>query len=110
VRPYYESGGVTLYCGDYRDVLPTLVTSSVLHFPNARGGRSLHPTQKNLELVKWLVRTYSKRKQLVLDPFAGSGTTLVAAQATGRRAIGVERDERFCEIAAERLRREESIR
>jgi site-specific DNA-methyltransferase (adenine-specific) len=76
---------------------------SVLRFPNARGGRSLHPTQKNLELMKWLVRTYSKRNQVVLDPFSGSGTTLLAAQEAGRRAIGVEREERFCEIAAARL-------
>lgn len=78
---------------------------SILRFPNARQGKSLHPTQKPLDLMLWLVRTYSNRRHLVLDPFAGSGTTLVAAKNTGRRAIGVEREERFCEVAANRLRK-----
>jgi site-specific DNA-methyltransferase (adenine-specific) len=79
---------------------------SVIRFPNARGARSLHPTQKNLELMEWLVRTYSNRGQVVLDCFAGSGTTLVAALRNGRRAIGLDSSEKFCEITAERLRRE----
>ncbi len=79
---------------------------SVIRFTNARGARSLHPTQKNLELMEWLVRTYSNRGQVVLDCFAGSGTTLVAALRNGRRAIGVDSSEKFCEITAERLRRE----
>ncbi|MGH9942833.1 MAG: DNA-methyltransferase [Pyrinomonadaceae bacterium] len=78
---------------------------SVLRFGNARAGRSFHPTQKNLELMRWLVRTYSNRGQVILDSFCGSGTTLLAARQDGRRAIGIEREERFCEIAAERLTR-----
>jgi site-specific DNA-methyltransferase (adenine-specific) len=81
---------------------------SVLRFPN-RTGRSLHPTQKPLELIMWLMRTYSNRGQMVLDPFAGSGTTLVAAQRLGRRAIGVEREEAYCRTAAERLTREAGL-
>lgn len=78
---------------------------SILRFQNARGSKSLHPTQKPLALVTWLLRTYSHRGDLVLDPFIGSGTTLEAAQALGRRAVGIELDERYCEIAANRLRK-----
>ncbi len=75
-----------------------------MRFNNARGSKSLHPTQKPLPLVSWLTRTYSNRDDLVLDPFIGSGTTLVAAQEQGRRAVGIELEERYCEIAANRLR------
>jgi site-specific DNA-methyltransferase (adenine-specific) len=77
---------------------------SILRFSKPLGTKSLHPTQKPLELMRWLVRSYSRPRQQVLDPFIGSGTTLVAAQMTGRRAIGVDVEERFCEIAANRLR------
>jgi site-specific DNA-methyltransferase (adenine-specific) len=77
---------------------------SILRFRKPLGSQSLHPTQKPLELMLWLVRSYSKPRQQVLDPFVGSGTTLVAARMTGRRAIGVDTDEGYCEIAANRLR------
>jgi site-specific DNA-methyltransferase (adenine-specific) len=76
---------------------------SVLRFSNEPRSRSLHPTQKPLDLILWLMRSYSNRNHLVLDPFVGSGTTLVAAKMSGRRAIGIEKEERFCEIAARRV-------
>ncbi|HKO43345.1 MAG TPA: site-specific DNA-methyltransferase [Pyrinomonadaceae bacterium] len=79
---------------------------SILRFSKPLGQRSLHPTQKPLELTTWLVRSYSHPRNLVLDPFVGSGTTLVAAKKTGRRAIGIDANEQFCEIAAKRLQQE----
>ena len=63
-----------------------------------------HKNEKPLGLMKRLVRWLSDEGQAVLDPFCGSGTTLVAAKQLGRRAIGVEINERYCEIAANRLR------
>ncbi|OLE52678.1 MAG: hypothetical protein AUG51_17045 [Acidobacteria bacterium 13_1_20CM_3_53_8] len=79
---------------------------SIIRFPNARCGKSLHPTMKPLHLIEFLIRSYSNRGHLVLDPFVGSGTTLLATKRTGRRAIGIEREEKYCEIAAKRLRGE----
>lgn len=75
----------------------------VLDFPNRNGAKSLHPTQKNLDLVRWLVLTYTNLNEIVLDPFAGSGTTLVACQQAGRQAIGFELSPQYCEIAQTRL-------
>lgn len=67
-------------------------------------GKSWHPTAKPLALLESLVQTYSDPDTTILDPFAGSGTTLIAALKTGRRAVGIELNEKYCEIAAERLR------
>jgi site-specific DNA-methyltransferase (adenine-specific) len=60
-----------------------------------------HPTQKPISLMLRLLSLYSGVP--VLDPFMGSGTTLVAAKRMGRRAIGIEIEERYCEIAVKRL-------
>lgn len=65
-------------------------------------GRRLHPTQKPVAVMRWCLTLCPPG--LVLDPFAGSGTTLVAAKSVGRRSIGVEVEERYCEVAANRLR------
>ena len=62
-----------------------------------------HPTAKPLPLIQDLVRKFTNRGDVVLDPFAGSGTTLRAAVNEGRRAIGVEIEERYCELIARRL-------
>ena len=62
-----------------------------------------HPTQKPVRLITALL---GKTNGDVLDPFMGSGTTLRAAKNLGRRAIGIEIEERYCEIAAERCRQE----
>jgi len=69
-------------------------------------GKVAHPTQKPFAVVKPLLGASSINGQLVLDPFCGSGTTLRAAKDLGRRAIGIEIEERYCEIAASRLRQE----
>lgn len=66
----------------------------------------LHTTQKPLELMLNLVGDFSNEGETILDPFAGSGTTLVAAKRLGRFAVGIELDEANCEIAAQRLERE----
>ena len=62
-----------------------------------------HPTAKPLSMLSDWVRNFTQPGDLVLDPFAGSGTTLRAALDEGRKAIGVELDERYCEVIAKRL-------
>ena len=68
-----------------------------------RGEGNDHPTVKPLALMEWLVKMATREGQLVLDPFAGSGTTLLACASLGRRCIGIERDPHYCEIARARL-------
>ena len=66
-------------------------------------GNQLHPTQKPVSALKPIIGAFSRRGDLVLDPFAGSGSTLHAARQMGRRYLGIEVNERYCRIARERL-------
>jgi DNA modification methylase len=65
-----------------------------------------HPVEKPADLLAQLIAPVTPDDALVLDPFMGSGTTLRAAKDLGRRAIGIEIEERYCEIAAKRLGQE----
>lgn len=65
-----------------------------------------HPCPKPLQWMKWLVKIASVCGDSILDPFMGSATTLVAAKQLGRHAIGIEIEERYCEIGAKRLEQE----
>jgi site-specific DNA-methyltransferase (adenine-specific) len=76
-------------------------TSSVLTFYARTDSGRHHPTEKPLGLMKELLRKCPAG--IVLDPFVGSGSTLCAAKDLGRQAIGIEIEERYCEIAAKRL-------
>lgn len=70
----------------------------------------MHPTQKPLSLMKWCINKADKanKQQIntIIDPFAGSGTTGRAAKDLGRKAVLIEREERYCEIAAKRMLQE----
>ena len=65
-----------------------------------------HPTQKPLEVMKWAIEQAPSDCQTILDPFMGSGTTLRAAKDLGRKCIGIEIEEKYCEIAVRRLQQE----
>lgn len=73
---------------------------------DSAGKQAEHPCPRKLNHVGWLVRWWTQPDDIVLDPFCGSGTTLIAAKNLGRRAIGIEIEERYCEIAAKRLSQE----
>ena len=69
-------------------------------------GKSGHQTEKPLPLMRELISLFTDPEDVILDPFMGSGTTLRAAKDLGRKAIGVETEERWCEAAAQRLSQE----
>ncbi len=82
-------------------------TPNVLRYPVCGGNeRGEHPTQKPLSLLRELVLRHTDSGETILDPFMGSGTTLRAAKDLGRKAIGIELEEKWCEVAAKRLSQE----
>ena len=72
----------------------------------SEGTEFYHPTQKPVALIKWILSDKRFPTGVILDPYMGSGSTLVAAKEYGRHAIGIEIEERYCEIAAKRLAQE----
>jgi DNA modification methylase len=90
----------------------TNCASSVSKFSLQWGGEArnsegfFHPTQKPVALMRWVIERFTEPGQLVVDPYMGSGPCLVAAKDLGRKAIGIEIEERYCEIAARRLAQE----
>lgn len=112
-----DSGLVGAVTGWRRDAEPIFLVgkwprrkqhrSSVLHVRAGQSGTTTktgHPHTKPLPLMIWLLEACA-RNALILDPFLGSGTTLVACVQTGRRGIGIEISEEYCRIAKHRIER-----
>jgi len=78
----------------------TRYPKTVLQFKQEKG---LHPTQKPVPLMEYLIRTYTNEGDVVLDNVFGSGTSGVAAKKSGRSFIGIERDESYFKIGSERI-------
>lgn len=78
----------------------------MLQEPGCAREHRQHPTQKPEAVMRWAPLQAPESVKTVLDPFMGSGTTLVACKRLGRAVIGIEREERYCEIAAQRLSQE----
>lgn len=95
--PYVQS--VTSRSG--RQCCIRLHPKSIISFENNKTNSQLHPTEKPIGLYEYLLQSYPA--DLTVDPWAGSGTTLVAARNCRRRCVGIEINEAYCEIAANRL-------
>jgi site-specific DNA-methyltransferase (adenine-specific) len=79
-------------------------TLGIWTFPGQNTSQHSHPAPFPEELARRLIKLFSFREDLILDPFLGSGTTCRVAKTLGRRSIGIEIDQRYCEIAANRCR------
>lgn len=93
----YGGHGLTTY--DSTERYPT----SILTFATDKQKEALHPTQKPVELLEWLIKTYTNEGEVILDNCMGSGSTGVAAINTNRSFIGIELDEGYFEIAENRI-------
>jgi len=95
-----DAGGIGQIRETPIDNKGTRYPGSVLRFAQERG---LHPTQKPVPLLEWLIRTYTNEGNVVLDPTMGSGSCGVACRNTNRSFIGFELDKEYFEIARERV-------
>lgn len=77
--------------------------SDVLRVKNVPSAQRFHPVDKPTDLLRQLLKPTTKAGDVVLDPFMGGGSTLLAARLENRKAIGIELEEKYCEIAATRL-------
>lgn len=78
--------------------------TAILNFPRRLGEKVIHPTQKPVALLEYLIRTYTNEGAVVLDPTMGSGSTGVACFKTGRNFIGIEREPEYFKIAEARMK------
>ena len=78
--------------------------TSILSFPKPHPSIAKHRTEKPVELLKWLIRTYTNEGDVVLDNCMGSGSTGVACVETNRQFVGIEMDAHYFDIAQQRIR------
>ena len=99
---YMDSHEYIIFCRKGKAVkINNCGTKSVLEVPNVK--KKTHPTEKPVELMKILIANSSQKSQLVLDPFMGSGSTGLACKELYRDFIGIELDEKYFNIAKERI-------
>ena len=113
--PYTRPKPTKLFKGYRQDLLKVETTNAsgkrypktIIDISNAKQKGKIHPTQKPVALMEYLIKTYTNEGETVLDFTMGSGSTGVACKNTGRNFIGIELDEKYFEIAKKRIKREE---
>lgn len=113
-KPYYSKNASStngtnplLYFNNGGKIVDSKYPTNVLEF--SKVSKPLHPTQKPVELLEYLIKTYTNEGERVLDNCMGSGSTGVACINTNRNFIGIEKDEKYFEIAKERINKCEVI-
>jgi site-specific DNA-methyltransferase (adenine-specific) len=109
----YKRTGVNIKTNNHKYGLKQVTTenfgtrhpSTILDFPQKwRRQDQIHPTQKPVELLEWLIKSYSKEGDIVLDNCSGGGSTLIAAKNLKRNFIGFETNEEYYKITCERIK------
>ena len=85
----------------------TRFPKNILKFKSCYPNTTVHPTQQPVALLEYLIKTYTNEGEIVLDFTSGSGTTGVACMETNRKAVLIEKDEKYCEITINRLKDKE---
>lgn len=93
-------------CFRYVGLYNCFWAGSPMHRKSEERGSQLHPTQKPVELMRWIIERTTQPGDLIFDPYMGSGPIARAAVDTGRQYVGIEIEERYCEIAVKRMGQE----
>ena len=106
---YLNKQGVNNNYGNYDTTIPETRKGSTQKYPKSvldfeKPHPSIHPTEKSLKLCEYLIQTFTKENELILDNTCGSGTTCLAAKNTNRKYIGIEIDEKWVELSKKRLK------
>jgi site-specific DNA-methyltransferase (adenine-specific) len=105
---YKEKQGVNNNYGFFDSTIDDTRKGSTKKYPKSilnfeRPHPPIHPTQKPVDLLEWLIKTYSNERELVLDNTMGVGSTGVAAKNTNRKFIGIEKEKKYFDIAVDRI-------
>ena len=106
-EPYYKKNNLQKQKGITNDYVALITKSNGIRFPQQlisfTRETGLHPTQKPVALLEYLIKTYTKENETILDFTMGSGTTGVAAKQTNRKFIGIEKEDKYFQIAQQRI-------
>ena len=100
---YGQQYEIIMYANKGRAFFTGRRDADVWSFNKVNGKKQKHQNEKPLELIEYILKKHSNENDIVLDCFAGSGTTLVACEKLNRRWIGIELEEKYCEITKERI-------
>lgn len=96
-------GGTEVFAKAYKDETNLKYPKTILPFSNANNTKRVHPAEKPVALLEYLIKTYTNEGETVLDNTMGSGSTGVAALNTGRKFIGIEKELQYFEVAEKRV-------